>query len=36
MFWYDKKIHEETLEAMKADQTFEPVIRIDKTYLKNR
>ena len=36
MFWYDKKIHEETLEAMKADRAFEPVTRIDKTYLKSR
>jgi hypothetical protein len=31
-----ENIHEETLEAMNADQAFEPVTRIDKTYLKNR
>jgi microcin C transport system substrate-binding protein len=36
LFWYDKKLHDETLEAMKSDQAFEPVTRIDKTYLKSR
>ncbi|MFH0996780.1 MAG: extracellular solute-binding protein [Pseudomonadota bacterium] len=36
MFWYDKKLHDETLEAMKSDKAFAPVTRIDKTYLKSR
>ena len=36
MFWFDKKLHDETREAMKSDQAFEPVTLIDKTYLKSR
>jgi microcin C transport system substrate-binding protein len=36
MFWYDKKLHDETRQAMKSDQTFDPVTLIDKTYLKSR
>ncbi len=35
MFWYDKKLHDETLDAMKSDRAFEPVTRIDQTYLKS-
>jgi microcin C transport system substrate-binding protein len=36
MFWYDKKLHDETREAMKSEKVFEPVTRIDKTYRKSR
>lgn len=36
MFWYDKKRHDETRQAMKSDQAFDPVTIIDKTYLKSR
>jgi microcin C transport system substrate-binding protein len=35
MFWYDNKLHDETLDAMKSNRAFEPVTRIDKTYLKS-
>lgn len=36
MFWYDKKRHDETRQAMKSGQTFDPVTIIDTTYLKSR
>jgi microcin C transport system substrate-binding protein len=33
LFWYDKKLYDETKEAMKKGKAFEPVEIIDKTYL---
>ena len=32
LFWYDRRLHEETLEAMDAGRAFEPVTRVDATY----
>ncbi len=32
LFWFDAEIHQETKEAMKKKQTFEPVTIIDTTY----
>ena len=32
LFWYDKKLHDETEDAMKNERTFPPVTIIDKTY----
>nr|WP_246556404.1 extracellular solute-binding protein [Desulfonema magnum] len=32
LFWYDKNVHEETKQAMKAGKTFSRVTIIDKTY----
>jgi len=32
LFWYDKKLYEETKKAMKKKKVFEPVTIIDKTY----
>ena len=32
LFWFDKKVYDETQKAMKAGKAFEPVTIIDKTY----
>ena len=32
LFWYDKKVHEETKAAMKSGNTFDPVTTVDETY----
>lgn len=32
LFWYDKKLHDETEQALKDKKTFEPVTRIDETF----
>ncbi len=32
LFWYDKDLHKETLEAMKKNKKFDPVTIIDETY----
>jgi microcin C transport system substrate-binding protein len=32
LFWYDKALHEETLDAMKSGKTFDPVTIMDETY----
>ena len=32
LFWYDKKLYEETKAAMKAKKTFPPQVIIEKTY----
>ncbi len=34
LFWYDKKLHEQTRKAMKQKKKFAPVTIIDKTYKK--
>ena len=34
LFWYDKKLHEETRTAMKQEKTFAPVTIIDETFKK--
>jgi len=35
LFWYDKKLYEETKKAMKKKRAFPPVTIIDKTYKAN-
>lgn len=35
LFWYDKKLYEETKKAMKKKKSFPPVTIIDKTYKAN-
>lgn len=32
LFWYDRILHQETVEAMKSGKTFDPVTIIDETY----
>ncbi len=36
LFWYDKKLYDETQEAMKTGKSFMPEVVIDKTFMKSR